>query len=123
MKRCTILIFAFICIAFLTSCSRVSVTTHVLHNSTKIEVVAPDKSVQLSKEDVKEICQVIENGSWIDDLGKCESDLQVIVEDRTLSYHSECGKFNDYESKESMTVNENTKSWVNRIFEKYSLFG
>ncbi|MBQ3257667.1 MAG: hypothetical protein IJA67_09660 [Oscillospiraceae bacterium] len=123
MKRWTILLFTFICMTFLTSCSRVTTTTQVLLDSTKIEVVAPDKNVQLSKEDAKEINRVIENGRWIDDLGKCESDLQVVIGDRKLSYHSECGTFNDYEGKKSMTVSKKMKSQVNRIFEKYGQTG
>lgn len=122
MKRWTILLFTFICMIFLTSCSRV-ITTQVLPDATEIEVTAPDKNVQLSKEDAKEINRVIENGRWIDDLGKCESDLQVVIGDRKLSYHSECGTFNDYGGKKSMTVSENTKSQMNRIFEKYVRLG
>ena len=120
MKKSIIFAFVLFCMFGLIGCKNStseSASNGVL--SSEIEVISSDKSAKLSEEEAKVIFEILENGEWTNDLSACASDCSLVVSGNTLTYHFECGTFNDSQNQKSLTTDEDTKKVINNILENY----
>ena len=74
-----------------------------------------NKEVALSSEDIDFILDILNSGTWINDLSNCACDYVFYTAKQEVRYHSECGTFNDYTNKRSMTVTEEQRQKINSI--------
>ena len=91
--------------------------------SSDVEIIVSDKTVKLSKQDAEEITEILENGKWIDDLTNCASDCRLVISGNTITYHSECGTFNDSQNQRSLATDKDVKKLINSILEQYVTLG
>ncbi len=71
------------------------------------------REVELRKADKNYIVDLLNEGSWIDDLSNCGSDFVFYTQKQEVRYHSECGTFNDVTNKKSMTVSKEQRTTIN----------
>lgn len=76
-----------------------------------------NKKVALSSEDIDFILDILNSGTWINDLSNCACDYVFFTSKQEVRYHSECGTFNDYTNKRSMTVTEEQRQKINSILQ------
>ena len=74
-----------------------------------------NKEIALSSEDTEYILSIMNSGKWINDLSNCGCDFVFYTSKQEVRYHSECGTFNDYTNKRSMTVTEEQRQKINSI--------
>ncbi|MBE6883622.1 MAG: hypothetical protein E7487_03340 [Ruminococcaceae bacterium] len=126
MKSFAIFCISLLCLLFLNAC-RV-VTTPAVEDSAaaenssaalEITITAGDQQATLSPEDAEKILKILENGRWINDLFKCESDYRIDIAGRTLTYHSDCGSFNDSHNKICLATDDATQKEINDILSHY----
>jgi hypothetical protein len=129
MRKYITLVLALVCMLGVVGCSnsepveKNSGGTLNVALTQEVEVIVPDKSVKLSEEDAKRFIEILENGKWVDSISACDSDCKVVVSDNTMTYHSECGTFNDSQNQRSMTTNEETQQLINDILKNYVTLG
>lgn len=87
----------------------------------EIEVIFPDKSVELREEDAETLLKILENGKWEDGIPACATDYTFLVSGITIRYHSECGTFNDSQSKRGLSTDQETQQLINDILKRYSI--
>jgi len=71
------------------------------------------QAVEIPNDGKQYIINLLNNATWINDLGKCESDYVFYTQKQELRYHSECGTFNDVTNKKSTTLSEEQRVAVN----------
>lgn len=79
----------------------------------------------LSEADSRAIQQILDGGSWADYGTDCASDCVISLEDRTISYHSECGTFNERvgQTERSLSLLPSEQNAANELLEKYISLG
>ena len=78
----------------------------------------------LSKEDTAAISELWKEGRWVEDVTKCASDCVVTMADgKSLSYHSACGTWNDWENGRSLSLTEAETASLNKILAQYGEMG
>jgi hypothetical protein len=79
-----------------------------------------DTLLQLSKEDAADLERLLSPDNWFDEGSQCDSDILLESSDGTrLSYHSECGTFNDLNKNRSLSLNDSEKGAFNELLRKY----
>ena len=129
MKKLIALVLALVSVLGMVGCNnsepveKNSNSTINVASTQKVEVIVPDKSVELSEEDAKKFIEILENGKWVDSMSACDSDCKVVVSDNTMTYHSECGTFNDAQNQRSLPTDEETHQLINDILKNYVTLG
>lgn len=120
MKKLIALVIAAICMLSMGGCQKTSSGSSVISaGNFVVEVISSDESVKLSEEDSKTIFELLENGEWKNDLSACASDCSLAVSGNTLTYHFECGTFNDNQNKRSLSTDDDTRKAINDILGNY----
>lgn len=91
-----------------------------------ISVVQTDgAAATMSEADSCAIQQILDGGSWADYGTDCASDCVISLGDRTISYHSECGTFNERvgQTERSLSLLPVAQNAVNELLEKYISLG
>ena len=73
----------------------------------------------LSKENTKTIQQILDAGSWMPDVTKCDSDYLLTFDGRTIYYHSDCGTFNERleQGHQSLRLSDADRETVNAVIQ------
>lgn len=79
-----------------------------------------EEAKELSQEDIATISNILDNGKWIADLTKCESDCVITSADGDeFYYHSACGTFNDNKNYRSLSITEEEMALINSVLNQY----
>lgn len=114
MKKCITFIALLVIVLTLTSCfgkykGPVSTVSH-------IETDKSTSSTELSEENQQKILDILNDGKWTSDLPECIYDYEITVDGREIRYSSGCGVFNDVTKSRSITLSEEDKLDVNKLF-------
>ena len=73
----------------------------------------------LSAENAKTLRQILDSGSWMPDVTKCDSDYLLAFDGRTIYYHSECGTFNERleQGHQSLRLSDADRETVNAVIQ------
>lgn len=83
-----------------------------------------ERSVFLSAEDSAAVLAVFDGiTNWEDVTADCLNDCVIEFRGAKISYHSDCGTFNDGANKRSFTVAESERELLNSVLEKYIALG
>ena len=72
-----------------------------------------DTEVPLSQEAKEYIINVLNSGTWKNDLTQCITDFYFHTARQELRYHADCGTFNDGTNRRSLTVSGEEKETIN----------
>ena len=123
MKRGLALFLALICMLSFVACGKAAGSGEPVTGGT-ITRTDGDKIYNLTEEEEKIIADIIENGAWnTEGTAECANDCELIIEERTYYYHSECGTFNDKENNQNLPVTAEEKESINVIFSQYIKLG
>lgn len=78
-----------------------------------------NRSIEMSEADMSVIISFFNCGKWEKDVGNCISDVNIQIIGRTLTYHSECGTFNDAKNGEHFSLGDAEREVVNATLSKY----
>ena len=83
-----------------------------------------ERSVALSAEDSAAVLAVLDGiTNWEDVTADCLNDCVIEFRGAKISYHSDCGTFNDGANESSFTVTESEREMLNAVLEKYIALG
>ena len=73
----------------------------------------------LSAENAKTLRQILDSGSWMPDVTKCDSDYLLTFDSRTIYYHSDCGTFNERleQGHQSLRLSDADRETVNAVIQ------
>ena len=73
----------------------------------------------LSAENAKTLRQILDSGSWMPDVTKCDSDYLLTFDGRTIYYHSDCGTFNERleQGHQSLRLSDADRETVNAVIQ------
>ena len=78
------------------------------------------ETVDLSAEDAETIYAILNNDAWnVEGTTDCFSNCAVTIGEETFLYHSDCGTFNDKVKQQYLSLNDEDKTIINGILEKY----
>lgn len=94
-------------------------------------------SVEITEEDANTLSEIINGGTWMEELTECESDCVINLKGHWAHYNSESGLLNKYNVKDlsvysskvqevsgkSLVLSEEDRATVNAILEKYITLG
>lgn len=149
MKKYIALVLALVCVLGLVGCNNdnqraqedKTANTHTLEvteNSVgEIGRETFNMFVEISEDDANTLSEIINGGTWIEELTECESDCFINLKGRWSHYNSESGILNKYDFKdmsaysskvqevngESFVLSEEDRTTVNAILEKYITLG
>ena len=149
MKKLIALVLVFVCVLGLVGCNNdnqqeqedKTANTHTLkvtENSVgEIGRETYDFSVEISEEDANVLSEIINGGTWKDEITDCESDCVINLKGHWSHYNSESGILNKYNVKDmsvysskvqevsgkSLVLSEEDRITVNTILEKYITLG
>ena len=149
MKKLIALVLALVCVLGLVGCNNdnqqeqedKTANTHTLkvtENSVgEIGRETYDFSVEISEEDANVLSEIINGGTWKDEITDCESDCVINLKGHWSHYNSESGILNKYNVKDmsvysskvqevsgkSLVLSEEDRITVNTILEKYITLG
>ena len=118
MKNLSIFIIA-VLLLFCVSCAE---DEHELGGQTLADGIIIENT-EMSKEDVDLLINVFNRGKFESDVGECISDVKLQIVGRVLTYHSECGTFNDAKNAEHFSLSEAERELVNATLSKYVELG
>ena len=76
------------------------------------------------EEDAECIFDLLGSGDWKEDgTTDCLSDWLFVIGERRISYHSDCGTFNDWEAERFLRLDEKTQNAVDALLKKYVRVG
>ena len=82
-----------------------------------------NENIEMSQEDMSVVIGFFNCGKWEKDLGSCDSDVKIQLIGRALTYHSECGNFNDAKNGEHFKLSDAQREVVNALLSKYVSLG
>lgn len=83
-----------------------------------------ESDIFLSEQDAIVLENILSSEAWIDDLTDCASDVVLSGDDeRQISYHSECGTFNDTKNKKYLKLDKDKTNSFNELLSKYVELG
>ncbi len=82
-------------------------------------ILAGSGLVAISKEDEAILRAILASGEWKDGTADCINNCELIFDGDTISYHSDCGTFNDTARNRHILLSGGDKAEVNAILEKY----
>ncbi len=110
MKKCIVLVLTVIVVLGFAGCGG---NTYELPHDQFCYSVDLSAVIELETEDKSYIVDLLNEASWVNDLSNCDSDFVFYTQNQEVSYHSECGTFNDITNKKSMTVSEEERVAIN----------
>ena len=149
MKKLIALLLALVCVLGLVGCNNDNqqkqedkkANTHTLkvsENSVgEIGRETFNLSVEITEEDANTLSEIINGGTWKEELTDCESDCVINLKGHWAHYNSESGILNKYNVKDlsvysskvqevsgkSLVLSEEDRATVNTILEKYITLG
>lgn len=114
MKKLSIFIIAFLLI-FCVSCAE---GEKELGGQTLADGII-NENIEMSQDDMSVVIGFFNCGKWEKDIGNCISDVNIQIIGRTLTYHSECGTFNDAKNGEHFKLTDAQREVVNATLSKY----
>ena len=149
MKKLIALVLALVCVLGLVGCNNDNqqkqedkkANTHTLkvtENSVgEIGRETFNLSVEITEEDANTLSEIINGGTWMEELTECESDCVINLKGHWSHYNSESGILNKYNVKDmsvysskvqevsgkSLVLSEEDRATVNTILEKYITLG
>ncbi len=112
MKKLIALILIWLCIFGLTGCVS---EAYELPQDKFCYSADGAQTYELSADDMQYIIDLLNNASWVKGLSNCSGDVVFHTQKQEVGYHSECGTFNDYTSKKSMTVSKEHRDTINEM--------
>ena len=82
-----------------------------------------NENIEMSQDDMSVVIGFFNCGKWEKELGNCISDVKVQLIGRALTYHSECGNFNDAKNGEHFKLTDAQREVVNALLSKYVSLG
>lgn len=73
----------------------------------------------LEEADAKFIAELVYSEGWTDETSECECDVEFMLGEDKVKYHSECGTFSDYSGGKSMALDDELKNAVNDVLGNY----
>ena len=70
---------------------------------------------ELNNGDMQYVIDILNNASWVNDLGNCCSEFVFYTQKQEVRYHSVCGTFNDYTNKRCTTISEEQRATINKM--------
>lgn len=130
MKKCTAWCLVLAIALFLVGCGNTDSEGKISETGISIDENKPTWAVDsvnsndtahpcLSPEDAVVLEELLASDNWIPDVGNCGVDVTLIGDAYQLSYHSECGTFNDLTNHRSLQLNEHDKDSFNELLSKY----
>ena len=148
MKKLIALVLALVCVLGLVGCNNSqqaqenkTANTHTLEvteNSVgEIGRETFNLSVEISEDDANALSEIINGGTWKEEITDCESDCVINLKGHWSQYNSESGILNKYNVKDmsvysskvqevsgkSLVLSEEDRTTVNAILEKYITLG
>ena len=149
MKKLIALVLALVCVLGLVGCNNDNqqkqedkeANTHTLkvtENSVgEIGRETFNLSVEISEDDANALSEIINGGTWKEEITDCESDCVINLKGHWSQYNSESGILNRYNVKDmsvysskvqevsgkSLVLSEEDRTTVNAILEKYITLG
>ena len=148
MKKLIALVLALVCVLGLVGCNNSqqaqenkTANTHTLEvteNSVgEIGRETFNLSVEISEDDANALSEIINGGTWKEEITDCESDCVINLKGHWSQYNSESGILNRYDVKDmsvysskvqevsgkSLVLSEEDRTTVNAILEKYITLG
>ena len=148
MKKLIALLLALVCVLGLVGCNNSqqaqenkTANTHTLEvteNSVgEIGRETYNFPVEISEDDANALSQIINGGTWKEEITDCESDCVINLKGHLLYYNSDNGTINKYNLKDmsiysskvqdvsgkSLVLSEEDIATVNAILEKYITLG
>ena len=148
MKKLIALVLALVCVLGLVGCNNSqqaqenkTANTHTLEvteNSVgEIGRETFNLSVEISEDDANALSEIINGGTWKEEITDCESDCVINLKGHWSQYNSESGILNRYNVKDmsvysskvqevsgkSLVLSEEDRTTVNAILEKYITLG
>ena len=149
MKKLIALVLALVCVLGMVGCNNDNqqkqedkkANTHTLkvtENSVgEIGRETFNLSVEITEEDANTLSEIINGGTWKEELTDCESDCVINLKGHWAHYNSESGILNKYNVKDlsvysskvqeatgkSLVLSDEDRSTVNSILEKYITLG
>ena len=149
MKKLIALVLALVCVLGMVGCNNDNqqkqedkkANTHTLkvtENSVgEIGRETFNLSVEITEEDANTLSEIINGGTWKEELTDCESDCVINLKGHWAHYNSESGILNKYNVKDlsvysskvqevsgkSLVLSEEDRATVNTILEKYITLG
>jgi len=80
-------------------------------------------NLEMSDEDKATLRNIFNSGKFESDVGNCDTDIKLQIVGRALTYHSECGNFNDAKNGEHFKLTDAQREVVNAIFSGYVSIG
>jgi len=99
------------------------------------EVIVPDGYANLELLDVMTLKSILDNGEWYESIGGCDNDCQIVIWETeaanpenytaiyTLTYHSECGTFENGYDALGLACDKETMQQINLLLGKYVTLG
>lgn len=86
---------------------------------------APEEKIYfgLMPEEGETVETLLKNGEWKDGTADCFNDCVVLVNGDEISYHSDCGTFNDSSNERHLELTESDKEALNEILQRYITLG
>ena len=110
MKKIITSLFVLICVLGLVGCNQ---ETYKLPHDQFCYTETDSQAVEIFNDGKQYIIDLLNNATWINDLGECENDYVFYTQKQELRYHSECGTFNDVTNQKSTTLSEEQRVSVN----------
>ncbi len=134
MKKIIVLCLVLVLAVSLVGCgntdskSKTSETSMLIDESKPtwtVDAISRNDTVDLwlSVEDAVVLEELLSSDNWINDVTNCGVDVTLKGNDCQLSYHSECGTFNDLAHNRSLHLSENEKEKFNELLGKYVELG
>lgn len=110
MKRCFVLILAFLVLIGLAGCT---LKIYKLPEDGFCYTAYEKVEIELSKEAQEYVINLLNNGKWYFDLIKCPADVNFYTKGITLGYCAESGAFNDFTLRRSLVISETERIILN----------
>ncbi len=80
-------------------------------------------SIEMSDGDKATLVNIFNLGKFESDIGNCDAEVKVQIVGRALTYHSECGNFNDAKNGEHYKLSDAQREVVNALLSGYVTIG
>ena len=71
--------------------------------------------MDMTEEFHEKVLDLLNGGTWMNDVTKCESDYEFETKNEEIRYHSECGTFIDVTNQRSLQLSDEEQAEINRM--------
>ena len=71
--------------------------------------------MDMTEEFHEKVLDLLNGGTWMNDITKCESDYEFETKNEEIQYHSECGAFIDVTNQRSLRLSDEEQAEINRM--------